>query len=157
MSAPVASKIRKAQQAEHRDKGEVVDVGGVSGLREHRLELQVAQSQSRRLGRHVRASHVLSRGVFEHTIYDAGSIEPGQYRQTSGDRGRLEAPDLLHPSQVQLDVRSLRFERREAMLDAPVEVRAEVGCRVDTGLALVAGEASSDGQPQDRIIERAGH
>ena len=41
MSVPEASKIRKPEQAQHRDQGEVVEVGRLAGPGEQRLELQV--------------------------------------------------------------------------------------------------------------------
>jgi hypothetical protein len=47
------------EQAEHRDEGEVVGVGGGASGGEHRFELQVGQSECGWLCRHVRAADVL--------------------------------------------------------------------------------------------------
>ena len=49
----------QAQQPQHRDQREVAQVGRGPGGGEQRLELQMSQSQSRGLGRHVRAADVL--------------------------------------------------------------------------------------------------
>ncbi len=68
MLAPVTSKIRSPKQAGQRDEGEVVDVGRVAACGEHGFELQVAQTQRRRLPWHVRASNVVGRGALEDAV-----------------------------------------------------------------------------------------
>ena len=52
-------------------------------------------------------------------------------------------------------MRALRFQWREVTVVAPVEIRTEIGCRVDTGLTLVSGKVSSDCQPQDLVVKWA--
>lgn len=99
------------EQAEQCDKGEVVDVGGVPAGGQHGLELQVAQAESWGLRWHVGASNILSWGVLQHAVDDAGAVEPDQHREAAGDGGGLIAANLLHPAQVDLQVGSLRQQR----------------------------------------------
>jgi len=47
MSAPGGLEDPQAEQAEHRDEGEVVPVRGLAGDAQQRLELQMRQPQGR--------------------------------------------------------------------------------------------------------------
>jgi hypothetical protein len=51
----------QAEQPEHRDQGEVVDVARLAGGGEQRFELQVRQPERGRFRRHNRSSGVLGR------------------------------------------------------------------------------------------------
>jgi hypothetical protein len=74
------------EQTQHRDQGEVEPIHGLSGRGQHGLELQMSQPEARGLGRHVRAAHVLGRGVLENAVDHAGPIETGDDRQPARHR-----------------------------------------------------------------------
>src|SRR5215468_9816337 len=46
--------------------------------------------------------------VLQDAVDDTGPVEPGRDGEPPGHRGGLEPADLLHPPDVQLQVRSLR-------------------------------------------------
>ena len=133
MSALVASKIRRPSRPEHGHQREVVRVGRFPGGGEQGLELQVGEPQGRRFGGHRRAAHVLGGRVRQDAVEDAGPVEPGRDRESPGHGGGLEPADLLHPPDVQLQVRPLRGQRVQAPLGAPGQVAAQVGFGVLDG------------------------
>jgi hypothetical protein len=57
--------------------------------------------------------------VLQDAVEGAGAVEPGHNREPPGHGGGLEPADLLHPPDVQLQVRALRGERVQAPLGAP--------------------------------------
>jgi hypothetical protein len=65
-----------------------------------------------------------------------------------GDGGGLVPADLLHPPDVQLQVRPLGGQRVQASFRAPGEVAARVGFGVVAGRAREAGQVGSHCQPQ---------
>ncbi len=81
-------------------------------------------------------------------VQDAGAVEPGRDREPPGYGGGFEPADLLHPPDVQLQVRAPRDERVHAVFGAPVQVAAQVGLGVLTGGALEAGEVGGHCEPQ---------
>ena len=70
----------QAQQPQHRDQREVAAVRRGPGGGEQRLELQMSQSQSRGLGRHVRAADVLGGRVLQDVVNHTGAVEPRNHR-----------------------------------------------------------------------------
>jgi len=119
MSAPVASRIRSPQQAEHGYQREVIPVRRLPGGGEQRPGLQVGESQGRRFGGHRGAAHVLSGRMLQHAVQDASPVEPGCDREPAGYRGGPEPADFLHPPDVELQVRALGGQRVQAVLGAP--------------------------------------
>ena len=82
------------------------------------------------------------------SVDDAGPVEPSRHREPPGHRGGLEPADLLHPPDVQLQVRSPGGQRVQATLGAPGEVAAQVRFGVLAGGALEAGQVGGYCQPQ---------
>jgi hypothetical protein len=121
----------------------VIPGGGEQGF-----ELQVREPQGRRLGGHRGAAHMLGGRMLEHAVDDAGPVEPGRNREPPGDGGGPEPADLLHPPDVQLQVRTLGAQRVQAVLGAPGQVAAQVRFGVLAGGALEAGQVGSYCQPQ---------
>jgi hypothetical protein len=91
---------------------------------------------------------VLCGGMLQDAVDDAGSVEPGRYREPPGHGGGPEPPDLLHPPDVQLQVRPTGGQRVKAALGAPGQVAAQVRFGVLTGGALEAGQVGGHRQPQ---------
>ena len=56
--------------------------------------------------------------------------------------------DFLEPAQVQLGMCSLRMQRPEVLLEAPVQVGVEVGRGVSAALPLVAGKVCGNGKTE---------
>jgi len=83
---------------------------------------------------------VLSRRMLEHAVEDAGPVEPGRDGEPAGYGGGLEPADLLHPPDVQLQVRPPRGQRVQAALSAPGQVAAQAG------FGVLAGGAGEPGQ-----------
>jgi SAM-dependent methyltransferase len=52
-----------------------------------------------------RVAHMLSGGMLQDAVDDAGPVEPGRYREPPGHGRGPEPPDLLHPPDVQLQPR----------------------------------------------------
>ena len=69
---------------------------------------------------------MLSGGMLEDAVDDTGSVEPGRNREPPGHGGGPESPDLLHPPDVQLQVRPPGSQRVQAVLGAPGQVAAQV-------------------------------
>jgi hypothetical protein len=90
----------RPEQAEQAHQREIQGAARLPGGGQHCLELQVGQSERRRLRRDSRSSDVVSWGVLEDAVDGAGPVEAGDDGQTPGDRGGLEPADLLHPPQV---------------------------------------------------------
>jgi len=59
----------------------------------------------------------------------------------------LKAPDLLHPPDVQLQVRAACGQRVQAVFGAPGQAAAQVGLGVVAGGALEPGQVGSRSQP----------
>ena len=91
---------------------------------------------------------MLSGGMLQDAVDDAGSVEAGRYREPPGHGGGPESPDLLHPPDVQLQVRPVGGQRVKAPLGAPGQVAAQVRFGVLTGGALEAGQVGGHRQPQ---------
>ena len=129
----------QAEQAEHGHQGEVVRVHRLPRGGEQGLELQVREPQGGRFGGHRRAAYVLGGRMRQDAIKDAGPVEPGRHREPAGHGGGLEPADLLHPPDVQLQVRALHGERAQAVLGVPGQVAAQVRFGVLARAALDAG------------------
>jgi hypothetical protein len=86
--------------------------------------------------------------MFQKTVEDAGTVEPGRDGEPPGDGGGLEPADLLHPADVQLQVRPLRGQRVQAALGAPGQVAAQVRLGVLAGGALEAGQVGAHCESQ---------
>jgi hypothetical protein len=98
--------------------------------------------------------------MLQHAVEDASPVAPGRDREPPGDCGGLEPADLLHPPDVQLQVRALRGQRVQAALGAPGQVAAEVGFGARAGGALEAGQVGSYCQSQpvgERRQRMGGH
>jgi hypothetical protein len=86
--------------------------------------------------------------VFQEAVDDAGPVEPGRHREPPRHRRGLEEADLLHPPDVQLQVRPPRGEWVQAALGAPGQVAAQIGFGVVTRRALEPGQVGGHRQPQ---------
>ena len=86
--------------------------------------------------------------MLQQAVDDAGPVEPGRDGESPGDGGGLEATDLLHPPEVQLQVRAARCQRVQAAFSAPGQEATQVGLGVVTGGALEAGQVGGCCQPQ---------
>jgi hypothetical protein len=95
----------QAEEAEHRDEGEVVRAGRFASSGEHCFELQVRESQGGRLGRHRWLTDVLGWRMLLDGVDDRGPVEPCEHREPPRNRGWLEAAGFLHPPDIQLQVR----------------------------------------------------
>ena len=91
---------------------------------------------------------MLSRRMLQDAVQDAGPVEPGGDREPPGHGGELEPAGLLHPPDVQLQVRAVGGQRVQAVLGAPGQVAAQVGFGAVAGDAREAGQAGSHRQPQ---------
>jgi hypothetical protein len=97
--------------------------------------------------------------VLHYSVDDAGPVEPGYNGEPAGHGGGLEPADLLHPPDVQLQVRPPGGQRVQAALRAPGQVAAQVGFGVRAGGALEAGQVGSYCQSQpvgERLRKIAG-
>ncbi len=88
----------QTKESEHGDQGEVVDVLGVTRRTDHRLKLQMAQTEGRRLWWDVGTADVLGRRVLKDPVDNAGPVEPTQHREPPRHSRGLQPPDLLHPT-----------------------------------------------------------
>jgi hypothetical protein len=86
--------------------------------------------------------------VLQDAIDHAGPVEPGGHGESPGDRRGLEPADLLHPPDVQLQVRAPGQERLEAAVGAPREVAAQIGVGMVAGSALEPGKVGGHCKPQ---------
>jgi hypothetical protein len=86
--------------------------------------------------------------MLQHAIEDASPVEPGRDREPAGHGGGLEPADLLHPPDVQLQVRPPRGQWVQAALGALGQVAAQVGFSAITGGACEAGQVGSNCQSQ---------
>jgi hypothetical protein len=91
---------------------------------------------------------VLGGRVLHKAVDNAGPVKPRYNGESAGHGGRLEPADLLHPPDVQLQVRPLGGQRVQAALGAPSKVAAQVGFGVLAGGALEAGQVGSHCQSQ---------
>jgi hypothetical protein len=82
------------------------------------------------------------------TVQHAGPVEPGRDREPPGHGGGPEPADLLHPLDIQLQVRPLGGQRVQAALGTPGQIAAQVRFGVLTGRALKAGQVGSNCQSQ---------
>ena len=103
----------------------------------------MSEPQGRRFGGYRRAAHVLGGRVRQDAIQDAGPVEPGRDREPPRHGGRPEPADLLHPPDVQLQVRAPRGQRGQAPLGTPRQVAAQVRFGVFARAALEAGQVCS--------------
>ena len=90
------------------------------------------------------------------SVDDAGPVEPGCNREPPGDGGWLEPADLLHPPDVQLQVRPPGGQRVQAARGAPGKVAAQVRFGVLPGGAFEAGQVRGHCQPQPVSKQRQG-
>jgi len=88
----------QTKESEHGDQGEVVDVFGVTRRTDHRLKLQMAQTEGRRLWWDVGTADVLGRRVLKEPVDNAGPVEPTKHREPPRHSRGLQPPDLLHPT-----------------------------------------------------------
>jgi hypothetical protein len=86
--------------------------------------------------------------VRQNAIDDAGAVEPGHHRESPGDSRGLEVADLLHPADVQLQVRPPGNQRAQPAPGAPGEVAAQVRLTVFPGGAREPGQVPGHCQPQ---------
>jgi hypothetical protein len=86
--------------------------------------------------------------VLQEAVDDAGPVEPGGDGKPPRHGGGLEPADLLHPPDVELQLRAPCGQRVQAVPGAPGEVAAQVRCGVLSGGALEAGQVGSHCQPQ---------
>jgi hypothetical protein len=86
--------------------------------------------------------------VRHEAVQDEGPVEAGHDGEPARHGGGFEPADLLHPPDVQLQVRPLGGERVQATLGAPGQVAAQVGFGVLAGGALEAGQVGSHRQSQ---------
>ena len=97
--------------------------------------------------------------MLQQAVDDAGAVEPGHDREPPRHGGRLEAADLLHPPDIQLQVRAADSQRVQAAFSAPGQVAAQVGLGVVAGGALETGQVGGHREPQliserDQVIGR---
>jgi hypothetical protein len=69
----------QSEQTQHCDQGEVEPVRGLARGGQHRLKLQVCQSECGRLGWDGWPADVLRRGVRKDAVDDGGAVEPAEY------------------------------------------------------------------------------
>ena len=81
--------------------------------------------------------------MLDDAVEDAGPVEPGGDGEPPGDGGGLEPADLLHPPDVELEVRTLGGQRVQGVLGAPGQVAAQVRFGVLAGGAREAGQAGA--------------
>ena len=74
--------------------------------------------------------------MLQQAVDHADPVEPSRHGEAPRDSGGLEPADLLHPPDVDLQVRAARGQRVQAVLGAPGEVAAQVGLGVVTGRRL---------------------
>jgi len=86
--------------------------------------------------------------MFQDTVKRAGPVKADRYREPPGHGGGPEPADLLHPPDVQLQMRPLGGQRIQAPLGAPGQVTAQVGFGVLAGGALEPGQVGRYCQPQ---------
>ena len=86
--------------------------------------------------------------MLQYAVKDAGPIEPGRDGEPPGHGGGLEPADLLHPPDVQLQVRPPRGQRVQAPPGAPGQVAAQVRFGVLAGGPREAGQVGGHCQPQ---------
>ena len=91
---------------------------------------------------------VLGRRVLEDLVDHAGAVEAGDHGHPPAHRRRLEPLGLMHPPDVQLEVRTPRSEGIEGALLTPVEVGAQIGIGVNASLARETGEVAGQGDTQ---------
>src|ERR1700728_1797237 len=90
---------------------------------------------------------MLSRGMLEHAVEHAGPAEPGDHRKPPRHRGGPEPAELLHPPDIQLQIRAAHGQRIQAALSTPGEITTQVGFGVLTGRTLEPAQVGSGCQP----------
>ncbi len=126
MSAPTVSKMRRPSSPSRHTSAKSNGLSDCLEAVSSASNLQVGESQGRRLRRHGRPPDVVRRRVFKDSVDDAGAVEASDDGQPSGDGGGLEPSDVLHPPQIQLEVVALRVQRRELSVLTPGEEDPEV-------------------------------
>jgi hypothetical protein len=86
--------------------------------------------------------------MLQQAVDDAGPAEPGHHREPPRHCRGLEEADLLHPPDIQLQVRAPRGQRVQAAFGAPGQVAAQVGLGVLAGGTLETGQIGRHCQPQ---------
>jgi hypothetical protein len=86
--------------------------------------------------------------VLQQAVDDAGAVEAGHDGEPAGHGGGLEAADLLHPADVQLQVRAAGGQRIQGVLGAPGQVAAQVRFGVLAGGSGEAGQVGGHCQTQ---------
>jgi hypothetical protein len=95
-------------------------------------------------------------------VDDTCPVEPGHHGEPPGDGSGLESANLLHPADVELQLRPLRDQRVHLAVGVPGQVAAQIGFGVLAGGAPKAGQVGSHCQRQPvgerlrRIGEREG-
>jgi hypothetical protein len=80
-AGPAGFEDPQTEQAEQRDQGEVVRVGRQPRGGDQRFELQMAESQGRRLGWHRGPADVVGRRMLQELVDDADAVEADHDRQ----------------------------------------------------------------------------
>ena len=142
-AGPAGFEDPQAEQAEHRDEGEVVRVGRQPRGGDQRFELQMAESQGGRLGGHGGPADVVGRRMLQELVDDADAVEADHDRQAAGDRGGLVAARVLQPAQIPLDVRADRGERVEVLVGAPAQEDPQVRLGMRPRYADTAARSTS--------------
>jgi hypothetical protein len=86
--------------------------------------------------------------VLQDAVEGAGAVEPGRDREPPEYGGGLEPADLLHPPDIQFQVRPLRGQRVQAVLGAPGQAAAQIGFGVLAGGAFEASQVGGYCQPE---------
>ena len=74
--------------------------------------------------------------MLQHAVDHAGPVEPGGHREPPRHRGGLEPAELLHPPDIQLQIRAAGGQRIKAAPRTPGEITPQVRLSVLTGRAL---------------------
>ena len=88
-------------------------------------------------------ARVLGGRVLQDAVEDAGPVEPSRDRESPGDGGGLEPADLVHPPDVELQVRSPGSQRVQVLLGAPGQVTAQVRHIARPALADAAAQLTA--------------
>jgi hypothetical protein len=83
--------------------------------------------------------------VRQKVVDDAGAVEADDDRQSTGDRRRLVAADVLQPAHVPLDIRTLSRQRVQILAGAPAQEDLQVVLGVQPGLSPVATKVGGYG------------
>jgi hypothetical protein len=86
--------------------------------------------------------------MLKHAVDHCGPVEPRRHREPPGHRRGFELADLLHPSDVKLQMHSRRGQGIKSPLGAPGQETAQIRVRVVSGGTRESGQVGSHRQPQ---------